>query len=119
MFKERFFHTLFALCAMGSIFAVCAICFFLFANAIPTMKQIGFMDFIFGLDWYPEQEFFGIFPMIIGSLCVTALAILFGHLGFLVRFIYRSFVPKVQKSISSWRLSCLGLSHLLCMDSLA
>ena len=60
MFKERFFHTLFALCAMGSIFAVCAICFFLFANAIPTMKQIGFMDFIFGLDWYPEQEFFGI-----------------------------------------------------------
>ena len=95
MFKERFFHTLFALCAMGSIFAVCAICFFLFVNAIPTMKQIGVMDFIWGVDWYPEQEFFGIFPMIIGSLYVTAGAILIGvPIGILTAVFMAFYCPK-------------------------
>lgn len=109
MFKERFFHALFALCAMCSIFAVCAICFFLFANAIPTMKQIGFLDFIFGTDWYPEQEFFGIFPMIVGSLCVTALAILFGvPLGIFSAVYLSQFCPKGPKKYVVMAVELLG-----------
>ncbi|TLD82500.1 phosphate ABC transporter permease subunit PstC [Helicobacter trogontum] len=109
MFKERFFHTLFALCAMGSIFAVCAICFFLFVNAIPTMKQIGVMDFIFGVDWYPEQEFFGIFPMIVGSLCVTALAILFGvPIGIFSAVYLSQFCPKSSKKYLIMAVELLG-----------
>ncbi|GAB0172353.1 phosphate ABC transporter permease subunit PstC [Helicobacter trogontum] len=109
MFKERFFHTLFALCAMGSIFAVCAICFFLFVNAIPTMKQIGVMDFICGVDWYPEQEFFGIFPMIVGSLCVTALAILFGvPIGIFSAVYLSQFCPKRSKKYLIMAVELLG-----------
>ncbi|TLD96644.1 phosphate ABC transporter permease subunit PstC [Helicobacter trogontum] len=109
MFKERFFHTLFALCAMGSIFAVCAICFFLFVNAIPTMKQIGVMDFIWGVDWYPEQEFFGIFPMIVGSLCVTALAILFGvPIGIFSAVYLSQFCPKRSKKYLIMAVELLG-----------
>lgn len=76
--KERAFQGLFALCALISIFAVGMICFFLFANTIPTIAHIGFFDFIFGMEWYPEYEIFGIFPMIVGSLYVSALAIAFG-----------------------------------------
>ncbi|MDY5186330.1 phosphate ABC transporter permease subunit PstC [Helicobacter trogontum] len=109
MFKERFFHTLFALCAMGSIFAVCAICFFLFVNAIPTMKQIGVMDFIWGVDWYPEQEFFGIFPMIVGSLCVTALATLFGvPIGIFSAVYLSQFCPKRSKKYLIMAVELLG-----------
>lgn len=76
--QEKIFKGIFALCALLSIFAVLMICFFLFANAIPTITQIGLFDFIFGLDWYPTEEIFGIFPMIVGSIYVTALAILIG-----------------------------------------
>lgn len=109
MFKERFFHILFALCAMVSVFAICAICFFLFANALPTMRQIGFFDFIFGSDWYPEQEFFGIFPMIVGSLCVTGLAILFGvPLGIFSAVYLSQFCPKVIKKYLVMSVELLG-----------
>ncbi|RDU63114.1 phosphate ABC transporter permease subunit PstC [Helicobacter didelphidarum] len=76
--KEKFFQSLFLICAMISIFAVIVICFFLFGNAIPTIMQIGFSNFIFSFDWFPSEEIFGIFPMIVGSFYVTALAILFG-----------------------------------------
>lgn len=76
--KEKFFYGLFALCACISLFAVLFICLFLFASAIPTIAKIGAWDFITGLDWYPSEEIFGIAPMILGSLFVTALSIILG-----------------------------------------
>lgn len=99
--QEKIFKGIFALCALLSIFAVLMICFFLFANAIPTITQIGLFDFIFGLDWYPTEEIFGIFPMIVGSIYVTALAILIGvPLGVLSAIYLSRFASKkVQKYI--------------------
>ena len=76
--KERFFTALFAVNAVFSVLAVLMICLFLFANALPTMSKIGFVEFIFGFEWFPSEELFGIFAMIIGSLYVTALAIFIG-----------------------------------------
>lgn len=78
VFMERSMQGLFALCAFGCVLAVGMICIFLFANAIPTIAEIGFVDFIFGDLWEPNAEIFGLAPMIIGSLYVTALAIAFG-----------------------------------------
>ena len=78
MLKERFFTALFAINAVFSVLAVLMICLFLFANALPTMSKIGFVEFIFGFEWFPSEELFGIFAMIIGSLYVTALAIFIG-----------------------------------------
>ncbi len=78
MLKEVLAKGFFAFCALVSIIAVLMICFFLFVNAVPTIFQVGFFEFIFGQDWYPTEEIFGIFPMIVGSLYVTALAILIG-----------------------------------------
>lgn len=92
--KEKFFAALFAFCAMVSILAVAMICLFLFSNAIPTIHQIGVFDFLFGLDWYPTEEIFGILPMIVGSLYVTALAILIGvPLGVLSAVYLSQFCP--------------------------
>ncbi|RDU73817.1 phosphate ABC transporter permease subunit PstC [Helicobacter aurati] len=98
-FKESFFAFLFVVCAVVSIIALGLICLFLFINAIPTAYQIGFYDFIFGLEWYPTEEIFGIFPMIIGSLQVTALAILIGvPIGVLSAIYLSQFCPKKYKA---------------------
>ncbi|WP_270975322.1 phosphate ABC transporter permease subunit PstC [Campylobacter helveticus] len=107
--QEKFFKGIFALCALLSIFAVLMICFFLFANAIPTITQIGLFDFIFGLDWYPTEEIFGIFPMIVGSFYVTALAILIGvPLGVLSAIYLSRFANKKEKKYIIPAVELLG-----------
>lgn len=68
----------FALAAFISIAAVALICLFLFANGIPAMAEIGLPEFLFGNTWRPSSDEFGIFPMIIGSLYVTAGALVIG-----------------------------------------
>lgn len=75
---EKCVEILFMLAALVCIIAVAVICFFLFKNGIPAMAEIGFFDFVFGMKWKPGNELFGIFPMIIGSVIVTALSILIG-----------------------------------------
>lgn len=77
-FVEIFMRILFLLCACLSVFAIIMICRFIFANALPAIKEIGLFSFIFGKEWKPKQEFFGIFPMIIGSIYVTVGAIIIG-----------------------------------------
>ncbi|TNH33945.1 phosphate ABC transporter permease subunit PstC [Campylobacter helveticus] len=107
--QEKIFKGIFALCALLSIFAVLMICFFLFANAIPTITQIGLFDFIFGLDWYPTEEIFGIFPMIVGSIYVTALAILIGvPLGVLSAIYLSRFANKKEKKYIIPAVELLG-----------
>ncbi|EAH5546845.1 phosphate ABC transporter permease subunit PstC [Campylobacter upsaliensis] len=107
--QEKIFKGIFALCALLSIFAVLMICFFLFANAIPTTTQIGLFDFIFGLDWYPTEEIFGIFPMIVGSIYVTALAILIGvPLGVLSAIYLSRFASKKEQKYILPAVELLG-----------
>ncbi|EAI6142725.1 phosphate ABC transporter permease subunit PstC [Campylobacter upsaliensis] len=107
--QEKIFKGIFALCALLSIFAVLMICFFLFANAIPTITQIGLFDFIFGLDWYPTEEIFGIFPMIVGSIYVTALAILIGvPLGVLSAIYLSRFASKKEQKYILPSVELLG-----------
>jgi len=78
--KEQIMHGVFLVTALASIIAVLLICIFLFANGIPAMKAIGLGDFLLGRDWSPGDvpPAFGIFPMILGSLYVTAGALLLG-----------------------------------------
>lgn len=66
------------MCACMSVAAVILICRFIFVNGIPAIAEIGFKNFIFGQVWKPKQELFGIFPMIIASVYVTAGAIVIG-----------------------------------------
>lgn len=107
--KERFFQFLFGLCALVSIIAVLSICVFLFANAIPTIKTIGISDYLFETYWNYEVEVFGILTMIVGSLCVTALAILFGvPLGVLSAIYLSQFCPKYLKKILMPAVELLG-----------
>ena len=76
--KEGVARWLFAAAAAISILAVALICLFLFANGAPAMAQIGLPDFLLGTTWKPGSDMYGIFPMIVGSLYVTAGAIVVG-----------------------------------------
>lgn len=76
--KEKFMEILFLLCACVCVISVALICIFLFANGLPAMKEIGFFDFLTGQKWKPGNDLYGIFPMILGSIYVTAGAILIG-----------------------------------------
>ncbi len=69
---------IFLLCACMSLAAVILICLFMFASGLPAIAEIGPLNFLLGLEWKPSQGLFGILPMIVGSIYVTAGAILVG-----------------------------------------
>ena len=79
--KEKFWEIIFLLAAGFSFLAVLLICLFLFANGIPAIQKIGVADFLFGTKWKPENDLYGIFPMIFGSFYVTAGAVIVGVLN--------------------------------------
>lgn len=77
-YKEQIMNAVFLIAACASVLAVALICAFLFVNGIPTIGKIGFGKFIAGHIWMPKNQIFGIFPMILGSIYVTAGAIVVG-----------------------------------------
>lgn len=106
--REKMMKVVFLLSSVFSVFALLSICIFLFASGIPTIADIGFSDFIFGTDWSPlgEEPSYGIFPMIVGSTYVTALATIIGVvLGlftaiFLYKFCHKKIVGMIRHLIN-------------------
>ena len=96
--KEGVMQVVFTLCACVSILAVALICIFLFANGVPTLFKIGPMQFLLGTTWKPGNDIFGILPMILGSIYVTAGAILVGvPIGLLTAvFLSKAADPKLR-----------------------
>jgi len=76
--KENGAKIIFILAACVSILAVALICIFLFANGIPGMAKIGVFKFLTGRVWKPGNDIYGILPMILGSVYVTAGALVIG-----------------------------------------
>ena len=76
--KESAAKVAFTFTALVSILAVALICVFLFANGVPGVAKIGAWDFLSGEKWKPGQEVFGILPFILGSVYVTAGALVVG-----------------------------------------
>ena len=88
-------HGVFLIAACVSVLAVALICIFLFANGLPAIAKIGPIKFLTGIKWKPMNEIFGIFPMIVGSIYVTAGAILVGvPIGILCAVFMARFCPK-------------------------
>lgn len=69
---------IFLIAACTSVLAVALICLFLFGNGIPAMVEIGLPEFLTGQKWKPSNGLFGILPFILGSIYVTAGAVLIG-----------------------------------------
>ncbi len=104
--KEEIMRLVFLLAACASIALVAMICVFLFGNGLPTIGKIGVTEFFLGETWRPNNDLYGILPMILGSAYVTLGAIVVGvPIGiltavFMARFcpdsIYRFLKPAVE-----------------------
>lgn len=92
---EVLMKIVFLVCACISIAAVVMICVFMFASGVPAIQEIGPVKFLFGTVWKPSQEIFGIGPMIIGSIYVTAGAMIIGvPIGLLTAVFLARYCPK-------------------------
>ena len=92
--KERIMQLVFLAAACASIALVAMICFFLFANGLPTIGKIGVSDFLLGQKWRPNNDIYGILPMIMGSLYVTLGACITGvPIGILTAVFMARFCP--------------------------
>ncbi len=104
-YRETIMQGVFLLTACVSIGAVALICVYLLGNGIPTIVKIGLGNF-FGTVWKPSRDLYGIVPMIVASIYVTAGAIVVGvpvgllcavYLSrFSTRPVYRVLKPTVE-----------------------
>lgn len=104
--KEKSMKAVFMICACVSIAAVLLICLFMFVNGIPAIAEIGPLKFLFGTQWKPSQGLYGILTMIVGSIYVTAGAIIVGvPIGiltavFMVKYCPRRFYKMLKPAIN-------------------
>ena len=68
---------------------------FLFANGIPAIGKIGVFNFLLGTKWKPGNDIYGILPMILGSIYITAGAVVIGvPVGLLTAIFMAFYCPK-------------------------
>ncbi len=74
--KERIIRFFFFSVALTSITILALIVVFLFMEGLPIFNKVSVYDFLFGRYWYPTDDppDFGIFPLIVASLTVTAMS---------------------------------------------
>ncbi len=98
--SEKVMRIIFMLSATVSILAVIVICYFLAGQGLPAMVEIGVSDFLTGTLWKPLEGHFGIFPMIVGSIYVTAGAIILGvPVGLFCAIFMAKFCPRRLYSV--------------------
>lgn len=101
--RERMMHAVFFVFALTSVISVILICLFLFANGIPTIGKIGVFKFLLGNEWSPTNNppSFGILPMILGSIYITAGAIVVGvPIGLMTAVFMAEYCPaKLYKTL--------------------
>ena len=76
--KENAIESTLFLVSVVTVLILFLICIFLFKDGLTLFRFTSFTDFIAGTSWYPTSEphQFGLLPLLLGSLIVTAGAIL-------------------------------------------
>jgi phosphate transport system permease protein len=83
----------------SSILFVLMILIFLLANGLPALKDVALSN-LFSTIWYPIEEYYGILPLILGSLVVTIGAALFGvPVGILTAVYISEIAPQWAKGV--------------------
>lgn len=77
-FKGKAEQGIFLIIAFSSLGALALIAIFIVVSGVPAISKVGIFNFLFGMEWAPSRGYFGIFPMIIGTLAVTLGALLLG-----------------------------------------
>jgi len=98
--KEKLIHVALTILALSAISGLALITAFIFKEGVPIIVQVGLRNFLASSDWYPTEGKFGIFPMIVGSLAVTAGAMVIGIVfGLGCAVLLTQFVPPRAVSI--------------------
>ena len=108
-YKENAAKIIFISLATFSVIAVFGIIIYIFIAALPAFGHSGFFQFVFGTKWDPTAEIYGIFPMIVGSLVLTLLAVLLGGtLGVFTAVWLVFYCPKPVKGIFTQLVNLLA-----------
>jgi phosphate transport system permease protein len=78
----------------SAILFVVMIFYFLISEGFPAITEVSFSEFL-KTRWYPIEEYFGILPLLVGSLVVTVGALIIAVLGFLGLLILSQYVRQI------------------------
>ncbi len=76
--NEKLIRLALLLVAFSAVSTLVIITIFIFGEGTPVMFKYGLKKFLLSLDWFPLEKSYGLLPMIIGSLFVTAGALVIG-----------------------------------------
>jgi phosphate transport system permease protein len=79
-YTEKIVEGSLLLTALSSILIILLILLFIVNEGLPILSKVGIVDFITGSVWQPAPSggTYGIFPLIIGTLAITALSLVLG-----------------------------------------
>ena len=100
--KEDCIRYLLAAVAGSSLLALAGIVLFLFLEGLPLFSTHSPLDFLGGMLWYPTEDpgLFGIFPLLVASLAVTALSSLLAvPLGVMTAVYLNELAPPAARRI--------------------
>ncbi len=107
--KEKAARVLFFTSACFSVVAVLLIVAFIFISAFPALREIGVFRFVFGKKWFPNEESYGLLPMIVATLLVTLGALLVGGTaGVFTAIFIVYFCPKKLKGAFGQTIALLA-----------
>lgn len=108
---ESAVHGIFLLLGLVTVGCVLLITLYLVVSGIPAIREIGFVDFLFGDTWTStgEEPKFGILPFLLTSIYGTAGAVLFGvPIGFLTSVYLAKMAPAKVRSVLESAVSLLA-----------
>ncbi len=108
---ESAVHGIFLLLGLVTVGCVLLITLYLVVSGIPAIREIGFVDFLFGDTWAStgEEPKFGILPFLLTSIYGTAGAVLFGvPIGFLTSVYLAKMAPAKVRSVVESAVSLLA-----------
>ncbi len=110
-FLESLSAKIFLGCALLSVLSLLLIIGFVFYKGSNPFIAEGysFIDFIFGSEWVPSEDKFGIFPMIVASLFATGGALVLGvPVGLFTAIFLAEIAPKTVAKILSPAIQLLA-----------
>ena len=75
---DRLVRLALLLVAFSAVSVLAVITVFIVGQGTPIMFKYGLKSFLAGSEWYPSEKLFGLWPMIVGSVYVTAGALVIG-----------------------------------------
>ena len=76
--NDRLIRLALLVVAFSAVSVLLVITIFIVQQGTPIMFKYGLKSFLAGGNWYPSEKVFGLWPMIVGSLFVTAGALVIG-----------------------------------------